>query len=155
MNAERRYRQGEWDSLATVLPDQAGLQVVGYMHHSYSDYPADSFLSLPFIEAVGVRRLESREPGLKHRSLHFRKSLGNLHSALTESWTFSPPTVFRDDVDLVLNFWSHVGLADQNMLTSMIRITIEDLNVRKSKVLGIGVPGYSDLEVIKGKSEEI
>ena len=146
---EKRYRQGEWDAVAVVVKDESDTRVIGFLNGVYCSYPANTFAELPFLAKAAVRRLNTIEPHMDRRSANFFEAAEILQQALAEGWSLRKPEVFRDSVDLVLNFLVHVNLADTGVLKNMLKLTVEDLNVPRPKFIGVGAGQYSDLIPLK------
>lgn len=146
---EKRYRQGEWEAVAVVAQGEKDTRVIGYLNGVYCNYSARSFVGMPFLSKVAVRRLITVEPHMDRRSFHFVEAVETLQHTLEEVWSLKKPEAFRDSVDLVINFLVHVNLADTGVLKTLMKQTVEDINVPRPKFIGVGAGQYSDLVPLK------
>lgn len=144
LSREKRYRQGEWEAVAVVAQGADDTRVLGYLNGAYCNYSARSFVEMPFLSRVVVRRLITLEPHMDRRSFHFVEAVETLQQTLHEGWGMKKAEAFRDSVDLVINFLVHVDLASTSELKTLLKLTVEDLNVQRPKFIGVGAGQYSD-----------
>lgn len=146
---ELRYRQSEWDSVGLLVKDKEDLRVLFYYYNQLYDISIREFFLLPFFDELSFRSIITERTGLDKLSMEYRNKIIDIYDIIGKSWPKRTKDLFRDGVDIVLNFWSRAGLSNIDVLQNSLRQTVGDLEKNTEKVLVEGFGSYSKLIKIK------
>jgi hypothetical protein len=97
---------------------------------------------------VAVRRITAKGESIEARTTLFLEEVSDIRETLKDSWPRGKYDVFRDSVDIVLNFWSRVGICKVDRLKTAFRQTVEDLSSPRPRMLNEDSAEYSELELL-------
>lgn len=93
--------------------------------------------------------LKTEYPKLNEISSDYRIKIHTLYEVIENSWPKRSTELFRDGVDIVLNYWARVGFIDIEHIKPLLRQTVGDLEQSKSKLLVEGFGDYLELKNLK------
>ena len=144
-----RYRQSHWDSVGVLVKDESGTRVLFWYFGHFYDYSLEEFLLLPFLSNVSVSRLITGNKLIDEDSSNFRRRIYLLNEIIEKSWPKRSEGLFRDGVDIILNYWTSIGFSNIELIKSYLRQTVGDIENSKSKILVGGFGEYSRLIPLK------
>lgn len=107
----------------------------------------EDLFSRPYYSEIGLRRIQTNGDSIEERSHLYLQEINDMKSTLEESWPYPSQTIFRDSIDVVLNFWTRIGVGNIEKMKTAYRQTTEDLNKQSPKMLSGDSANYSNLEV--------
>jgi len=146
---QRRYRLSDWDSVGLIVRNKEGARVLFEYYGETFDMDYDEFLRLPFLKDISLRRLKTTNPSIGYVSESFRNEVKDVVKTVEESWPKSSMPVFRDGVDIVLNYWVRSGIGDSEKMKDSLKQTVEDVNKAEPALLAKGIAKYSQPIIIR------
>lgn len=95
---------------------------------------------MPWVASSAVRRLQTaaKKPGTSS-SNEFRKEVEDIRGINTKV------SIFRDDVDVVLNYYCSVDLLNMAYMKKAYRVLIEDFNCETPQALAENEASFSEV----------
>jgi hypothetical protein len=119
-----------------VIRDRTGPRVLFYYYGKYYDLDYDEFLSLPFFDNISLRKLKTESPTQGYVSSDFRNEVKDVLDTIANSWPSNLESVFRDGVDIVLNYWVKSGVGNVEKMRDSLKQTVRDVDCIHPKLLG-------------------
>lgn len=135
LGAEDRYRQGSWDSVGLLIRDREGPRVLFHYYGKYYDLDYDEFLSLPFFNNISLRKLKTESPAQGYVNSNFRAEIKDVLDTISNSWPMNLELVFRDGIDIVLNYWVRSGVGNAEKMRDSLKQTVRDMDCLHPKLL--------------------
>lgn len=106
-----------------------------YYYGKYYDLDYDEFLSLPFFDNISLRKLKTESPAQGYVSSDFRNEVKDVLDTISNSWPSNLESVFRDGVDIVLNYWVKSGVGNVEKMRDSLKQTVRDVDCIHPKLL--------------------
>mmetsp|Transcript_13917 Transcript_13917/g.13910 ORF Transcript_13917/g.13910 Transcript_13917/m.13910 type:complete len:121 (-) Transcript_13917:159-521(-) len=99
-----RYRQGKWLNSAIVIKSKDETKIFHSYYGKLYQNNYNEFVNLPYISQISMRKLETDIPELEANSHDFIEEFKDLIDIVNNSWPNHSADIFRDTIDLILNF---------------------------------------------------
>lgn len=98
------FRQGNFDNIGVLLQKPDNYTVMYTYYGKFYEVPYQDFMALPFFSEIWIRNIETTHPSLDSESLKFKNDVEDLINIIENGWPSQKSKIFRDSVDLVLNY---------------------------------------------------
>lgn len=147
-NQRKKFRQSDWDSVGLIVNAKSKRVLFQYFGKFY-DMDLEEFVNLPFFSEISLSTFSTDYEKINDTSEAFREKIHHLQSVLNQSWPIRSHGLFRDGVDIVLNYWVFIGFANIDTLKDSLRQTVGDLEKSRSRLLMEKFGSYSRLSTLK------
>lgn len=145
------YHISDYDSVGVVVWTTEGPQVLFQFFNTYTVLPVSEFLCLPYISELSISKLATSSLDLKNNSEKFLLKVQHIEQVIQNSWPKRSKCLFRDGVDIVLNYWAFSGMANIEDIRRRLRITVFDLEISSDKFINKSSGQYSSLIKLQNK----